>query len=141
RSVQRVISEALGKLTRMGQPAQPLEHSGPFVYSTVNISDFVRHLEGQGFATVIYNPVVQKATTWVRIPVSEHNTYKVFDQNGTEVTHVSAVPISSKVKSLIGHHQQITHELVFSAKLPALGFTTYFVTKGSDRLHENSQTV
>ncbi len=144
-SLSRVISEGLAKLTAKTPSDNRDLSKGPFVYITANISDYVRHLEGEGFVAVVYNPLAQPlASSWLRLPVSgDHHAYTVHDQTGAELKGVSAVAISEKVKKLVGHHAQITHELVFEAKnLPALGFTTFFVTKSNTKSTvENGKAV
>lgn len=95
-SVQRVISKGLAKLTAKSPPTSASHAEHPFVYSTVNISDYVRHLEGQGFAAIVYNPLVQATSTWLRLPVAgDHAAYTVHDQTGAEIKSVSAA-ISEK---------------------------------------------
>lgn len=132
-----VISHALGKLINKGAH---VSNGLPIIYHTVNISEVDLTFEG-GLASIVYNPLVHKQTTWVRIPVSESTNYKVYDFEGKEVPKVSHVPINSKVKSMVGHHRSISYELVFSAKLPALGYTTFFVVKSGSGLSQNKRPI
>lgn len=125
-----VISQALAKLT--SKSSSSLSTNEPFIYTTVNISDFTAHLNTGSFAIIIYNPLAQAHSSWIRIPVTSSAHYKVLSSNGTELQQVSLVPINDKVKAMVGHHQEVTHELVFETHLlPALGFTTFFVVKES----------
>lgn len=111
------------------------------VYSTVNISDYVHHLDSDTFASIVYNPLVHSHSTQIRIPIKNSSLYSVYKSNGDLVKNVSHVPIENKVKSLIGHHPFITHELVFEAHLPALGFDTFFAVKTNKKLVENREDI
>lgn len=132
-----VISRALGKLTSKGAI---VSNGLPIVYHTANISEVDIYFNT--LASIIYNPLAHEQSTWLRIPVSENSSYLVYDFNGKEVPKVNHVPINSKVKSMVGHHRNISQELVFNAKLPALGYTSFFVVKGTDSEHlQNKQNI
>lgn len=135
-----VISRALGKLTSKG--AASVTNAGlPIqVYHTVNISEV--DMSFNILASIIYNPLAHEQSTWLRVPVTEKSSYLVYDCDGKEVLKVNHVPINSKVRSMVGHHRNVSQELVFNAKLPALGYTTFFVVKGSDSGHsEKKQNI
>lgn len=131
-----VISRALNKLTSKGTTSS-VKNRLPILYQTVNISEV--DISFNTLASIIYNPLAHEYWTWLRIPVSENSSYLVYDFEGKEVLNVSHVPINSKVKSMVGHHRNISQELVFNAKLPALGYTTFFVVKESGNGHSESQ--
>lgn len=128
-----VISQAIAKLTAKSASSSSSSSSDqPFIYTTVNISDFTVKLNKSAIAAIIYNPLAQAHSSWIRIPVTSSVSYKVLYENGTQVQQVSLVPINDKVRAMVGHHQEVTHELVFEVhSLPALGFTTFFVVKES----------
>uniref|UniRef100_A0A452TP42 Alpha-mannosidase n=1 Tax=Ursus maritimus TaxID=29073 RepID=A0A452TP42_URSMA len=71
----------------------------------------------QTFQVTIYNPLGRKVDWMVRLPVSEH-IFDVRDPNGTIVPSDVVIAPSSDIS-----------ELLFSASVPALGFSVYSVTQ------------
>uniref|UniRef100_A0A2K5VD45 Alpha-mannosidase n=1 Tax=Macaca fascicularis TaxID=9541 RepID=A0A2K5VD45_MACFA len=78
--------------------------------------------KGQGqFQVIVYNPLGRKVNWMVRLPVSE-GVFVVKDPNGRTVpSDVVIYPSSDS--------QAHPPELLFSASLPALGFSTYSVAQ------------
>ncbi|XP_011850339.1 PREDICTED: lysosomal alpha-mannosidase [Mandrillus leucophaeus] len=73
------------------------------------------------FQVIVYNPLGRKVNWMVRLPVSE-GVFVVKDPNGRTVpSDVVVYPSSDS--------QAHPPELLFSASLPALGFSTYSVTQ------------
>ncbi|XP_021563703.1 LOW QUALITY PROTEIN: lysosomal alpha-mannosidase [Carlito syrichta] len=77
------------------------------------------------FQVTIYNPLGRKVNWMVRLPVRE-GAFFVRDPNGRRVySYVVMVPSSDR--------QMYHPELLFSASVPALGFSTYSVAQVSDQ--------
>ncbi|CAG2119217.1 unnamed protein product, partial [Medioppia subpectinata] len=96
---------------------------------SLNITDCTLTESADRVAVTAYNPIARPVTHYLRVPVTD-GVYRVFDSTGAEVEAKSLLPVSEAVRLLPERKGSLgTHELVFSAKLPALGFTTYFVEK------------
>lgn len=132
RTLGRVISRALGKLIVKNYDPSKRSQLEPMTYVTPNISDNSEHLHASNFAAIIYNPLVHAQGKYIRVPVSSEHGYQVHDFEGKEVKS-SLVPLPEPVTKLLGHNPKTTHELVFQAQLPALGFTTYLITKSDNK--------
>ncbi|CAG2104066.1 unnamed protein product, partial [Medioppia subpectinata] len=95
----------------------------------LNITDCTLTETADRVAITAYNPIARPVTQYLRVPVTD-GVYRVFDSTGAEVSAKSLLPVSEAVRLLPERKGSLgTHELVFNAKLPALGFTTYFVEK------------
>ena len=148
-----VITQALTKLTRIHQISS--SNTQLQVYNSVNISDLSingptstnGHIKWDTFAVIVYNPLGQERlnTTWVRIPITSDQakapkTVFVGEKSSSKINvrriSTSVAPISQKVRSMVGHHPEVTHELVFKAdRIPALGYQTYLVTAAPSNLN------
>ncbi|GBO46235.1 Lysosomal alpha-mannosidase [Araneus ventricosus] len=73
----------------------------------------------------IYNPLAWNVTKYIRIPVSG-KAYKIIDYNGNSVD-AQIVPLPSPVYKIPGRNSKAQAEVVFEAKLPALGYATYLM--------------
>uniref|UniRef100_A0A8C3W8Z6 Alpha-mannosidase n=1 Tax=Catagonus wagneri TaxID=51154 RepID=A0A8C3W8Z6_9CETA len=83
----------------------------------LNISVCPLTQKAENFQVTIYNPLGRKVDWMVRLPVSEHG-FLVKDPSGTVVpSDVVTIPSSD------------SQELLFSATVPALGFSIYSVTQ------------
>ncbi|XP_031293223.2 lysosomal alpha-mannosidase isoform X1 [Camelus dromedarius] len=83
----------------------------------LNISLCPLSQTAKSFQVTIYNPLGRKVDWMVRLPVSKH-VFLVRDPNGTTVpSDVVTLPSSD------------SQELLFSASVPALGFSIYSVTQ------------
>uniref|UniRef100_M3Y0G5 Alpha-mannosidase n=1 Tax=Mustela putorius furo TaxID=9669 RepID=M3Y0G5_MUSPF len=83
----------------------------------LNISVCPLSQTSKSFQVIIYNPLGRKVDWMVRLPVSEH-FFDVRDPNGTVVPSDVVINPSSD-----------NSELLFSASVPALGFSVYSVTQ------------
>ncbi|CAG2111867.1 unnamed protein product, partial [Medioppia subpectinata] len=96
---------------------------------SLNITDCTLTESADRVAVTAYNPIARPVTHYLRVPVTD-GVYRVFDSTGAEVAAKSLLPVSEAVRLLPERKGSLgTHELVFNAKLPALGYTTYFVEK------------
>ncbi|XP_076977823.1 lysosomal alpha-mannosidase [Tamandua tetradactyla] len=77
------------------------------------------------FIVTIYNPLGRKVAWMVRLPVTK-GAYLVTDPNGTIVPNEVVIVPSSQI-------QDRPPELLFSASVPALGFSIYSVARVPDR--------
>nr|AYV89059.1 saliva protein-5 [Tetranychus truncatus] len=75
----------------------------------------------------VYNPYAHEYDVKVRIPWQESN-YKVTGPNGESV-NATIIPIPGFMQDFPERKSSATHELLFKATLPALGFASYFVEK------------
>ena len=93
----------------------------------LNISEcFFTETENQ-VAVTLYNPRVSEREATVRLPWTSDSA-TVLDDTGAAVSAlISDVPES--VVKLPERNSTAKKEIVFTAKLPALGFATYFVSK------------
>ncbi|XP_052022231.1 lysosomal alpha-mannosidase isoform X2 [Apodemus sylvaticus] len=90
----------------------------------LNISICPVSQKSERFRVTVYNPVGRKVDRMVRLPVGQGN-YFVKDPNDKSVpSNVVMVPSS---------YQSYQFELLFPVSVPALGFSSYSVTKVSGR--------
>ena len=81
----------------------------------------------RSFSIVVYNPMAEATTHWLRIPVTKSANYFVVGPNGDAVTS-DLVPILDDIKSIPTRKLSVaTHELVFRVSLPPMGSSVYFV--------------
>ena len=96
--------------------------------------------ESKSFTVTVYNAIARGVTPVVRLPVALPSM-SVFGPQGSPVES-QVLPISNETKKLrLNQNQKQSHssyELVFTAKVPALGFATYFInsTKAMSRLQK-----
>ncbi|XP_064076127.1 lysosomal alpha-mannosidase-like [Vanessa tameamea] len=81
--------------------------------------------EKSTFHIMVYNPLAWSVTMPVRLPIL-NKMYDVFDPKGDKMKAV-AMKIPEQVKKIPNRRSKAVTELVFMAKLPALGFKSYFV--------------
>nr|XP_026486529.1 lysosomal alpha-mannosidase-like [Vanessa tameamea] len=81
--------------------------------------------EKSTFHIIVYNPLAWSVTMPVRLPIL-NKMYDVFDPKGDKMKAV-AMKIPEQVKKIPNRRSKAVTELVFMAKLPALGFKSYFV--------------
>lgn len=95
----------------------------------LNISVCPPTEESKSFTVTVYNPLARDLAAYVRLPVAMASM-AVFSPQGAPI-ETQLLPISNATKELRqDQNQKQSHssfELVFLAKVPALGFATYFV--------------
>ena len=142
-SLQVLIADVLGKFTVKSAGIKPPAMS---FCDHLNIS--VCHVteESKSFTVTVYNPLARDISPVVRLPIAM-STMAVYDPHGAPVKS-QILPISDATKQLRKDQNQkestSSFEIVFNAKVPALGLATYFVnsTKSSRlkdlfRVHPN----
>ncbi|XP_050359941.1 lysosomal alpha-mannosidase-like [Nymphalis io] len=77
------------------------------------------------FQIIVYNPLAWSVTMPVRLPIL-NKMYDVFDPEGVKVKAV-AMKIPEHVMKIPNRQSNAVNELVFIAKLPALGFKSFFI--------------
>ncbi|XP_041984036.1 lysosomal alpha-mannosidase-like [Aricia agestis] len=102
-------------LRRHGHPANVKYFRCPFNESSCS------QVKDTSFYIVLYNPLAWNVTVPVRIPVEERE-YNVFGFDDNELA-AALLPIPSPVLTLTSD----THELVFIAQVPALGYISYYI--------------
>ncbi|KAM4676223.1 lysosomal alpha-mannosidase [Discoglossus pictus] len=79
----------------------------------------------KSFAVYVYNPIAQKVTWNVRLPVNGL-TYMVTDPFGKEV-HSEVVAVSEFTRDVRRYKGNATHELIFQANVSPMGFNNFMV--------------
>ncbi|RUS70932.1 hypothetical protein EGW08_021308 [Elysia chlorotica] len=83
------------------------------------------------FQVNLYNPLARPVQYVVRVPVTG-SSYAVYTPNAT--VQSDTFPLSDETKGLIPKSsQRATYELVFTASVPAVGYTSYFVERTSNK--------
>ncbi|XP_034395786.1 lysosomal alpha-mannosidase [Cyclopterus lumpus] len=78
------------------------------------------------FSVNVYNPLARPVSWPVRLPVNG-TSYKVSDAEGRSVD-CQVVPLSAATRAVRRNRGFAVNELVFQARAPPLGFTTYSVS-------------
>ncbi|XP_051897842.1 lysosomal alpha-mannosidase [Pristis pectinata] len=118
-----LISNALSSLSGSKQD---------FVFcNKLNISVCPRIEELSNFTVTLYNPLARAVRTYVRLPVNG-TKYIVSDPKGSSVLN-EVVAVSNFTKALRKNRGYAVNELVFEAWVPALGFSTYDVSRKPER--------
>jgi len=99
-----------------------------------NVSNCPVTEQNSQFVLIMYNPIGQNNSNWVRIPV-RGNSYTVMDYTLNKVP-TQLVPVTAATASLPDHMgSSAVNELVFQTSSPALGFSTYFVQETKTDTH------
>lgn len=133
---QFVISRGLAKLANLT--------INPYIYTSANISQLGIDLKDVNeFSVIVYNPLAHWELPWLRIPVDGKHDYTISYLNETNMRteNVQIVPINDKVRSMVGHSEKYTHELVFNASLPPLGYKTFIVKKNQKSLSKINEKM
>ena len=86
----------------------------------------------KSLAVNVYNPIARPVSSYVRVPVNSRS-YTVTDSDG-EVIEAQVVSLSAETQKLRAPHEgHAAYELNFEVNAPALGFSTYFITKTSSK--------
>lgn len=86
---------------------------------------------GTNFTVTIYNPLGHEITGQIfRFPVDSSKFYNVVSSDGKPVA-ATLVKTPETVQKMPGRTSKATEELVFRAIVPALGFSTYFISATS----------
>lgn len=121
-----LIGDVIGKLTVKNPETKRPELT---ICDHLNISVCPPTEESKSFTVTVYNPLARDLTPYVRLPVAMASM-AVFGPQGNPV-ETQVLPISDATKQLRKNQNQkqsnSSFELVFMAKVPALGFATYFV--------------
>ena len=133
-----MIADVLGKFTLKNAGTQ----SGAMTFcDSLNISVCQVTEHSNSFTVTVYNPIARSITAVIRLPLSS-DTMAVYGPRGASVES-QTLPISDATKQLRKDQDQqssSSFEIVFNAKVPALGFATYFIKLNkSPRLKELSK--
>jgi len=125
---EEVVSASYGKILPLYSSAPQL--SVQFC-PLANVSNCAVSESSKEFVLLIYNPIAREVDYFARIPVSG-NGYAV-KNDGMKSVDAQVVPLPASTYRLPEFKgSKATGELVFNAKLPALGLTSYFVKASSD---------
>ncbi|CAM4610488.1 unnamed protein product [Lepidochelys kempii] len=83
------------------------------------------------FMVILYNPLGRRVSWNVRLPV-KGASYSVTDPNGQMVPN-EVVPVSNFTRAVRRGRGDATHELIFPALAPPLGYSTYTISKTANR--------
>ncbi|KAL9966329.1 hypothetical protein ACROYT_G024383 [Oculina patagonica] len=134
---QELVGDVLGKFTVKNPATKPPALT---FCDHLNISVCPVTEQSKSFTVTVYNPIARDVTSVVRLPVAMALMTVLDPQGGLVESQV--LPISNATKQLRQNQNQkqshSSYELVFTAKVPALGFATYFVnsTKSASRLEK-----
>ena len=84
--------------------------------------------QSKSFTVTVYNPIARDVAAVVRLPIAS-STMTVYGPHGAPVKS-QILPISDATKQLRKDQNQqssSSFEIIFNAKVPALGFATYFI--------------
>ncbi|XP_043940666.1 lysosomal alpha-mannosidase [Protopterus annectens] len=116
---QVLVSNALSSLSGSKQN---------FVFcNKLNISVCPLTESASTFSVQVYNPLPRRITWNIRLPVNG-TAYNVLGPNDKSVPN-QVVPVSNFTKMVRENKGYATSELLFQATIPAVGFSTYTVTK------------
>ena len=77
------------------------------------------------FSILVYNPLANNVSSFIRIPVKNKHVYRVLNSQNSEV-ETQLVPIPEEVLRIPGRHSSAKYELVFFAEnIPGLGSKTF----------------
>ncbi|XP_071953152.1 lysosomal alpha-mannosidase-like [Antedon mediterranea] len=116
---QNLVNVSLGSFLSATSPPS-------FTFCTLlNISVCPVTEDSKSFAVVVYNPIGRVVTQFVRFPVNGDN-FLVEGPDGNPITSIISI-VSASTKAVRRSRGTATHELVFMATVPALGYNTYMV--------------
>lgn len=124
--LQVLIADVLGKFTVKTAGTQP-----PTLSFCDHLNISVCHVteQSKSFTVTVYNPIARDLTTVVRLPLMS-SSMAVYGPHGAPVKS-QILPISDATKQLRKDQNQTqsssSFEIIFKAKVPALGFATYFI--------------
>ena len=95
----------------------------------LNISSCPVSEQSKSFSITVYNPLARDVTSVVRVPVAT-SSMSVAGPQGSSVKS-QVLPISPETSRLWHGRGSSKYEIAFLAKVPALGFSTYFINKSS----------
>ena len=126
----RVVSDSMSKLTdKTGSAPLLFEFCE---YLNVSVCE---PSESGSFDVIIYNPLARENTTYVSLPLQSPNI-TVLAPNGSAIMF-DIFPVSKATEGVRRDRGNASYTVVFSATVPPLGFTTYFVrAASSDRKDE-----
>ncbi|XP_069364277.1 lysosomal alpha-mannosidase-like isoform X3 [Maniola hyperantus] len=89
------------------------------------------------FVVTVYNPLAWDTMEPIRIPVKD-GTYEVYAPNGDKI-ETQLVDIPEPVRNIPTRKSEATHELVFIAKLHAMGVKSFFIKKVNQKVKRDTQ--
>ncbi|XP_042142771.1 lysosomal alpha-mannosidase isoform X4 [Ixodes scapularis] len=94
-----------------GVPGPNEQHSGP-----------------TELTVLVYNPMSQALSTYVRLPVNDGHSFEVRDYQGRD-TEPQVTPLIMTIPNIPDRRSCARSELVIPVELPPLGYTTFYATK------------
>ncbi|UJR06766.1 hypothetical protein I4U23_011053 [Adineta vaga] len=102
-----------------------------FLCQYLNISECLPIERRNQFTLTLWNPTIHPVTHHIRVPVTKE--YVIRDPMGSSVS-ATYLPISNTTKNIPGRKSSARNQYIFTAVLPALGFSTYyFEVKSSEK--------
>ena len=120
-----MIADVLGKFTVKNSGTQPpdLKFCDHLNISVCDVTE-----QSKSFTVTVYNPIARDVITMVRLPIAS-SAMAVYGPHGKPIKS-QILPISDATIQLHKNQNQSStssFEIVFNAKIPALGFATYFL--------------
>lgn len=95
----------------------------------LNITECAVTEKSDQFVVNIYNPLGREVSKWVRIPVSSNGYEVLSGESKSKPVKAQIIPVPKSIQVIPGRQSNATHELVFKAIVPAVGFKSFFVRK------------
>ncbi|XP_072039300.1 lysosomal alpha-mannosidase-like [Amphiura filiformis] len=127
-SCESVVNSVLNNMMTNGTSRPP---QGSFC-GYLNISICPSTEDAQMFTVTAYNPVAHMVHTPVRVPVNG-NSYTVTGPDGKMVSS-QIMDVTTATKNVRRDRGKAMKELVFTAQVPALGFSTYMIATQSNKV-------
>ncbi|XP_031833177.1 lysosomal alpha-mannosidase II isoform X1 [Nomia melanderi] len=124
-----INSAAIRQLMNQASPNKSRTAAEMYSCMQLNVSS-CPYTEDKDSILTIYNPLSYPIDTPVRIPIEEDTTYKVVNLVDSSEVVSQVVPIHKPVQNIPGRISKAKNELVFIAKVPAMGHKSYKVVKG-----------
>jgi lysosomal alpha-mannosidase len=95
----------------------------------LNISQCEHTENNREVAVVIWNPLGRTANHYIRLPVVA-GSYEVIGPGSVQVPF-QMTPLPKNIISVPGRNSNATHEIIFRAKLPPIGYVSYTLKRTS----------
>lgn len=95
-----------------------------YICPLMNISECQQIEFVKNISIIVYNPLGQNQSYWIRVPVTNNN-YIVYDLDTFNIIESEFVEISPETKRIPERNSSANYEVLFQVNLPGLGFKTF----------------
>ncbi|CAF1277182.1 unnamed protein product, partial [Adineta ricciae] len=135
-SAEYVVDQALKKLLSKGDHSLPVPNQ--FFCHFLNISECLPIEDQNNFTITIWNPTIQPIEQIVRVPVTK--MYTIRNATGQGIV-ADMLPIALSVKTIPGRMSRADYELLFTASVPGLGFSTYYFETKNQSVKQTMKVI